>query len=780
MADQPAETKVVSIYSAEALLALASDIYRAKTPVELVDGIEKAAQNDKPDSVIMLYVDVDADNKPEAVTVVVYKPKTNVSVPEGTRFLLKDFPAANLWMTNPDAIQVTPDVKNDPLLDEASKVTRSYFNDNAEILIPLAMSGQWLGVIVLTWQQPRTFQPEVHSYYKAVAGLVSGQVARIRTEEAIQAQVTNNALIEDILGRLSRASDEQSILDSLRPLIKKYGPDRASLSYFFTNDKAPPPNEMPEVIMTLVNIDVDLAEGVPSGSQVVGIPFKVAEYPIIAPMMASPDGFFALEDSASDPRVDENTRALLKMQQVGAVVVFSLYLNEAWQGFVTMQWAKPRQFDESLKRNVALIRPSLESAVVARRNILEAERRLKASEAETRDAQTRLQQVISNSGIIVYSYNKDGIFTLSEGGGLAALGLKPGQAVGMSAYEMYGAFPSVIASMQRALAGNVDQTEVTLGTLDYQIIVAPVFNVSGQQEGATGVAFNITERRAAEKERDRVIRELRETARFKDEFLATMSHELRTPLNAMIGLLGIVLMGKRVGEPDRSILVRARANSERLLGLINNILDISRMEAGRLEIVPSNVDIRSLVATIERDLGVLAEQKGVNMHLDIDTELPQTVRMDEDALNKIMVNLVSNAVKFTQKGYVTLRVAKRNDQSNDQSNSHLNIEVQDTGIGIPVHQREIIFESFRQGDPTSTRQYGGSGLGLSIVRNLVNALHGTIRVESEVGKGSTFIVTLPLEAAQPSHMLPPEAKALIPETPTSETPSGVTETIAAS
>jgi PAS domain S-box-containing protein len=262
-------------------------------------------------------------------------------------------------------------------------------------------------------------------------------------------------------------------------------------------------------------------------------------------------------------------------------------------------------------------------------------------------------------------------------------------------------------------------------------------DAAGKPLRLVGIHIDINERKEAEKERERLIRTLRETSRYKDEFLATMSHELRTPLNAMIGLLGIVLMGNRLNDTDRNMVTRARANSERLLTLINNILDISRMEAGRLEIVPTNVDVRALALKVQSDLRVLADQKKLAFVLDINPSVPETVRIDEDALNKILVNLVGNAIKFTERGQVKLLI--------DLPDGVLRIAVSDTGIGIPAHQREIIFETFRQVDSSSTRAYGGSGLGLSIIRRLVAAMHGTIRLDSEVGVGSTFTVQLPTE-----------------------------------
>jgi two-component system, sensor histidine kinase len=233
----------------------------------------------------------------------------------------------------------------------------------------------------------------------------------------------------------------------------------------------------------------------------------------------------------------------------------------------------------------------------------------------------------------------------------------------------------------------------------------------------------------------------RETNRFKDQFLAIMSHELRTPLNAIIGFLGLMGMSKGLDERNTHLVQRARANAERLLRLINDILDLSKIESGRLELIPTAVSIRELVERWQSQMDVLAKQKGVNFVATIDPSLPDRLSVDEDAITKITTNLMSNAFKFTEKGEVSLKMSSKDKQ--------WIIEVHDTGIGIPAHMHETIFEAFRQVDGSSQRAYGGTGLGLSIVSRLCKAMNGVVRVSSVVGEGSTFTVTLPLTLAEP-------------------------------
>jgi signal transduction histidine kinase len=250
----------------------------------------------------------------------------------------------------------------------------------------------------------------------------------------------------------------------------------------------------------------------------------------------------------------------------------------------------------------------------------------------------------------------------------------------------------------------------------------------------------------------------RKANRLKDQFMAVMSHELRTPLNAIIGFLGIMKMTGNLEERNLYMVDRARANAERLLALINDILDISKIEAGKLVLVMSPVSPRKISDHWKSQMEVLAKQKNLEFSVIIDEGLPATIDVDEDALTKIATNLLSNAFKFTEKGSVTLNLLR------GAPNQWI-IRVTDTGIGIPEDAQGLIFESFRQVDGSIRRVYGGSGLGLSIVQRLCQAMGGTVTVESTVAKGSTFTVTLPLVV--------PSVKPVAPKTDLNPRPAGV-------
>ena len=248
-------------------------------------------------------------------------------------------------------------------------------------------------------------------------------------------------------------------------------------------------------------------------------------------------------------------------------------------------------------------------------------------------------------------------------------------------------------------------------------------------------------------ERQRLIKELQaakrlaeENSRLKSEFLSTMSHELRTPMNAIEGFTSIMLSrmgGVEFNEKTERYITRVNVNSKRLLQLINDFLDLSRVESGRLELAHQPFSPAALAQRWQTEIGVLAEKKNIGFELTLDPKLPEKVYGDEEAISKVALNLLSNAIKFTEQGKVSLTL--------ESDGENWRIIVADSGIGIPPHAREYVFEEFRQVDQTSKRKYGGTGLGLAIVQKYTRTMGGTVSLQSEIGEGSTFTVTLPLQ-----------------------------------
>jgi len=247
----------------------------------------------------------------------------------------------------------------------------------------------------------------------------------------------------------------------------------------------------------------------------------------------------------------------------------------------------------------------------------------------------------------------------------------------------------------------------------------------------------------------------REAARVKGEFLANVSHELRTPLNAIIGFSDILLMGMigPLNDKQEHKVTRLRQNGARLLALINDLLDLTRIEAGRLEVVQNPYSPRALVERVAAQMESLAEQTKLKFEVAIDANLPATILGDEKRTEQIVVNLLSNAFKFTNEGSVSLH-----SYVNPAERAWI-LDVTDTGIGIPPHALNLIFEEFRQLDGSYSRAYKGSGLGLAITRNLARMMGGKITVKSTMNVGSTFSVVLPLTTEAESLLEPEGALA---------------------
>jgi signal transduction histidine kinase len=235
--------------------------------------------------------------------------------------------------------------------------------------------------------------------------------------------------------------------------------------------------------------------------------------------------------------------------------------------------------------------------------------------------------------------------------------------------------------------------------------------------------------------------QLEQASRAKSDFLASMSHELRTPMNAILGFTEMIRDGlygempPEIQEPVSDI----HTCGKQLLGLINNVLDLSKIEAGHMELAPSEYVVEDVVNTVKLSLRALAASKGLELVTAVAPDLPLCLG-DGKRITQCLMNLVGNALKFTAEGRVEIRV--------DQEGEHLRFAVADTGIGIPADQIEHIFEEFRQADATVTRDFGGTGLGLAITKKLVELHGGRIWVESEPGKGSTFFFTIPVRVIQ--------------------------------
>ena len=261
-------------------------------------------------------------------------------------------------------------------------------------------------------------------------------------------------------------------------------------------------------------------------------------------------------------------------------------------------------------------------------------------------------------------------------------------------------------------------------------------------------------------------RELEQASRYKSDFLANMSHELRTPLNSSLILAKLLAdnPNDNLTEEQVKYAQTIQSSGNDLLNLINDILDLSKIEAGHVEIRPEPITVGRLANSLRQLFQPIAREKKVDFAVEIAAECPEGLETDVQRLEQVLKNLLSNAFKFTEAGKVGLSIRRA-------AEGQIAFSVSDTGIGIAEDQQQNIFEAFHQADSTISRQYGGTGLGLSISRQLVRLLGGSIALKSERGQGSTFTITIP-EFYDPAKVAPRQPRGLVPNIPLTSVSSG--------
>lgn len=369
-------------------------------------------------------------------------------------------------------------------------------------------------------------------------------------------------------------------------------------------------------------------------------------------------------------------------------------------------------------------------------------------ESQLVQTQKKLQTVVANSPIILFALDEDEKFTLFEGKGLEEMKINKQDFIGVKLQDA-AVLPIHSNDYQTALDGKEVTSVVEIGKQYFEVFYSPMFpdeTGTGKPHGVIGVATDVTAHKRAEEELTRAKQVAEETAKIKEQFLANMSHEIRTPMNGIIGLTRI-LLETRVDEEQQGYLESIRSCSDNLLVIINDILDFSKIEAGKMsfESVPlSLARISRLTAELFQSK---ADEKGIGLITDMDDAIPAALMGDSTRLSQILNNLVSNAIKFTNKGEVVIQACLR-----EKSETHATVDfsVKDSGIGIPEKSLSSIFESFTQASSDTTRKFGGTGLGLTIVKQLIGLQGGNIHVTSQEGAGTTFHFHLTFPVADES------------------------------
>jgi len=369
--------------------------------------------------------------------------------------------------------------------------------------------------------------------------------------------------------------------------------------------------------------------------------------------------------------------------------------------------------------------------------------RIQAQEA-LKQSELRLRAVVTNVPVILFALDRQGVFTFCEGKGLEALEMGPAQVVGHSIRTLDRFFPGIASHFERAISGESFVALQEVSGLIYECQVVPCRDDRGEVTGLIGIAIDITARKRSEEEAQKAREAAEAASKAKSEFLANMSHEIRTPMNGILGMTELALDTDLTLE-QREYLEMVKLSADSLLTIINDILDFSKIEAGKLEIESEPFDLRHLFQITLKSFAIRAEQKGLTLASKIDSHVPNLLLGDSGRLRQVLTNLVGNAIKFTEQGSVEVRVKA---ESLCREEATLQVEVVDTGIGIPLGKQQAIFEAFAQADGSTTRKYGGTGLGLTITKKIVEMMGGVIGVESEEGKGSNFHFIVPFRVVQ--------------------------------
>ncbi len=345
----------------------------------------------------------------------------------------------------------------------------------------------------------------------------------------------------------------------------------------------------------------------------------------------------------------------------------------------------------------------------------------------------KLSSIVDNTPIVLFMLDQKGKITFAQGSGLHDLEKEFKPLIGLNLCQTEPN-SGLEEDAQKVLNGQSFESVRKLGNKYYRFWFSPMSDQKGEIGGALGIAVDITELKETETRLRRAIIQAEASNKAKSEFIANMSHEIRTPLNAIIGLSDLMDQDN-LTDTQKEFLQTVRFSARELLKIINQILDFSKIESGKLELEFIPFDLKRLVHNISNAFTIMAQQKGLAFEVQWDETNPQYVVGDPTRLGQVLINLLGNAIKFTEKGKVSLMVKNHNETDQD---ADLLFVVKDTGIGIPKEKMDKIFGSFEQVDSSLTRKYGGTGLGLTITSRLIEMMGSKIQVESQQNVGTTF------------------------------------------
>ncbi len=627
---------------------------------------------------------------------------------------------------------------------------------------------------------------------KELATIISDISARKDIEHQIEFSQLRAELVASVSTALAQSENEEAILGAVAAMGEVYGASLSVLAY--ADDLGIGDTEDVVFHVSAVRSNDDT-----SATDVLQIFPVIAEatYPLLDFILKHPEENLVIADITQDSRLTDEVRKQLSSANVQATILIPLMGSGQWQGYVGLNWTTSQTFPAELIEVLDSVRSPLSATVASRRAYVaeEAARTISEERAVELAAVAQVSTQVSGSLDVdklllqvtnlvkeqfelyhahIYLLDEEAEqLVLAAGAGEAGIQMKQrNHAISLNSEV------SIVAQTARSREGRIindvrkysgflpnpllpdTRSEMSvpmivrnklIGVLDVQSDEKDHFTEEDLQVKAilaTQISIAVENARAFTKLEERAQKEhetaeqLRELDRLKSQFLANMSHELRTPLNSIIGYAEVLLDGVDGELSDDAVEdVTAIYDSGRhLLSIINEVLDLAKIEAGQMQLDLRELSLSEVIHEVVRTGQVLVKNKQVKLTAQEDSDMP-LVMGDQVRMKQIIMNLVSNAVKFTENGSVTVRYGRLNDTS-------VYVKIADTGIGIAQEKLPLIFERFSQVDGSSTRRAGGTGLGLTITQQLVRMHGGEIDVDSMLGQGSTFTLVLPVKPVE--------------------------------
>ncbi len=776
---------------AERLFALSAALNAARHVDDIAAAVVGSGVADEPSLVALSSIETDGDGRPSAATVLVAWPRENGSpsaYAPGERFHLPDIDITGAWTSGGDEPIFVEDARSDMRVDGMLRVLYRSIGARAAVRLPLRLRDSWIGMLELFWPEPRPFGEHDRRIFHSVATQVAVTLSNQQLVEQVRGRSWQLDMLSRIEAALSLATTEDEIVAALARSSLWSEPPEMELLYLT-------PGSDGALVAEAVSAWRNGAIQPPAAPQ----PRPLAALPMSELWLADSREITIIENSRRDVRLTRPMRDQLNAEGRQATVVMPLQRAGQLQGALTISWPHAHALTADEQFILDRLHEPLAATVAGRRAYVAQQEALARTEAALA-AQARLSSELRavfdvsvttaatldvdrllsaaadqtkkhfnlyHTHIYLLDEDKTTLVLRAGAGDVGRQMVREGREIPIGARSIVArAARERDIVLVRDIRGSTDflphillpntRSEMAvplligdrlLGVLDVQSDQMGAFQpedrqvyriLASQLAVATQNAFYFAEQlEMAEK--------LREVDRLKTDFLARMSHELRTPLNSIIGFADVLLMGIDGDLTERMIedLQLIRSGGHHLRDIIGDILDMSKIEAGRLELIYEEFDVRRMAAELMATAMPLAEQKGLAMHLDVGDGL-EPMTADRTRIRQVLWNIVGNAIKFTDHGHITVSIQPQN--------GHALFCVSDTGIGIPPENLSRIFDHFSQIDPGRRSSIGGTGLGLSISKSLVEFHGGRIWAESELGQGSTFRFTVPFRPEE--HELP--------------------------